>query len=239
MTERWELLTVATASAAIVLVAVSSVSLAVPPSSSLSPSCDSLSLTRKNFPTRETSFQFVCGRQSVSDGRLSITLNGYRFAEGKSVDWQCPAGIHNGSSTSCTISDFLLLVNATIENVGGGNTSIGLGFGVSMSNTEGPLVGNGGEFGADALFPGQHPSASMPSQNGGVYLPPGAKVSYWLIFTLPPSVNQSNSHNLSLQYLVYREVSYGGNWKGGGGFACGPCEKPNVDLILVGTPSAQ
>ena len=145
MTERWELFSLATASAAIVLVAVSSVTSMAVPSSSLSPSCDSLSVNRKTFPTMETSFQFVCGRQSVSDGRLSITLNGYRFADGKSVDWQCSAGIHNGSSTSCTISDFLLLVNATIENIGGGNTSVGPNFWVSMSNAAGAPVGSSGD----------------------------------------------------------------------------------------------
>src|SRR5207302_2866927 len=120
MAERWEFLTVAMASAVIVMVAFSTVASTAGPPSSLSPSCDSLSLTRKTFPMMDTSFQFVCGRQSVSDGRLLITVNGYRFADGKSVDWQCPPGVHNGSSTSCTISDFLLLVNATIENVGGG-----------------------------------------------------------------------------------------------------------------------
>jgi hypothetical protein len=233
MAERWELLTVAMASAVIVMVAFSNVASLASPPSSLSPSCDSLSLTRKNFPTLETSFQFVCGRQSVSDGRLSITVNGYRFADGKSVDWQCPPGIQNGSSTSCTISEFLLLVNATIKNVGGGNTSVGPSFGVSMSSTTGPPVGNGAELGANALFPGQRPGSSIPSQNGGVYLPPGASASYWLIF-LPPSVNQSSARNLSLQYLAFREVHYGGIWQGGGGFACGPCETPNVELIVVG-----
>src|SRR2546423_1144137 len=133
MTERWELLSVALASA-IAMVAVSSVSSFAGPPPPPSPTCDALSVNPKNSPFTYSSFQYVCGRQSVSDGRLSITLNGYRFADGKSIDWQCPAGIHNGSSTSCTISDFLLLVNTTIENVGGGNTSVGSHFWVSMSN---------------------------------------------------------------------------------------------------------
>jgi hypothetical protein len=237
MIARRTLLPVATASAAVVVVAaVFAASMASSPAS-LSPSCDSLAVTPKNSPFTGGSSEYVCGRQSVSDGRLSITLNGYRIADGKSIDWQCPADIHNGSSHSCSISDFLLLVNATIQNVGSGNTSIGLSFWVWLSNSAGAPVENG-EFGANALFPGQHPNASIPSQNGGLYLPPGAKASYWLIFVLP-GVNQSNAHDLSLQYLMMWEQHYGGKYEGGGAFACGPCERLDVHLTVTGAAEAQ
>jgi len=231
MAERWELLTVAMASAVIVMVAVSSVASTVGPSPSLSASCDSLSVTRKTFPTMETSVQFVCGQHSVSDGRLSVALNGYRFAAGKSVDWQCGPGVHNGSSTTCTMSEFLLFVNATIENVGGGNTSIGPYFTAWLRSPVEANVSNG-ELGVDALFPGQHPGTTIPIQNGGFYLPPGARMSYWLIFYIP-GVNQSNARGWSLQYLGLRERGYGGNWVGGG-LACGPCRDANAQLIVVG-----
>jgi hypothetical protein len=225
--------TIAIAIAVILGVAVAAMANSQPP---LSPSCDSLSITPNNYPFTEKSFGYVCGRQSASDGRLSITLNGYRFADGSSIDWQCPASFHNGSSTSCSISGFFLLVNATIQNVGSGNASVGPTFQVSLSNAAGAPVKNG-ELGANASFSG-HPDASIPSESGSVYLPPGAVVSYWLIFNLP-GVNQSDTPNLGLQYLVLRELSYGGAWDGGGAFACGACEKPDVQLIVTGAAEAQ
>jgi hypothetical protein len=225
--------TTALAVAVIVGVAVATMA---NPQLPLSRSCDSLSITSRNYPFMENSFGYVCGRQSVSDGRLSITLNGYRFADGSSIDWQCPAAFHNGSSTSCSIPGFFLLVNATIQNVGSENASVGPTFQVSLSNTAGAPVKNG-ELGANASFSG-HPDASIPIESGGVYLPPGAIASYWLIFNLP-GVNQSDTPNLALQYLVLRELSYGGAWDGGGAFACGTCQKPDVQLIVTGTEEAQ
>jgi hypothetical protein len=221
----------ATAAAMVAVILGVAVAATASPQQSLSPSCDALSVTPKNYPFAESSFAYVCGQQSVSDGRLSVTLNGYRFADGSSIDWQCPAGSHNGSSSSCPVSGFFLLVNATIQNVGSGNASVGPSFQVWMSDTAGSPVENG-ELGANASFPGQHPSSSIPSVDGGVYLPPGAKASYWLIFNLP-GVSQRDTPDLTLKYLVLRELSYGGEWEGGS-FACGPCETPDVQLIVTG-----
>ena len=128
--------------------------------------------------------------------------------------WQSASGFHNGSSTTCTMSEFLLFVNATIENVGGGNTSIGPYFTAWLRSPVGANVSNG-ELGVDALFPGQRLGTTIPSHSGGVYLSPGAKVRYWLIFYIP-GVNQSNAQKWSLQYLSLREFGYGGNWVGEG-----------------------
>jgi len=218
---------VAFLAAVAVVAAVSATSTASPPSS-LSPSCDSLSVTPKTFPNADLSVRFVCGRQSVSDGKLSITLNGYRFADGRSLDWPCPAGVINAS---CAAADFPLLVNATIENVGGGNTSIGPTFTVWLRNPAGAQLANG-ELAAGILFPGQHPNASM---TGGVYLPPGAKVSYWLVFYVP-GANESNVRGWSLQYLSLRVLGYGGDWMGGG-LTC-PCGSADDQLVVVGSPQA-
>ena len=45
-------------------------------------------------------------------------------------------------------------------------------------------------------------------------------MSFWLIFCLP-EVMESNASNLRVEYLVLREVHYGGTWEGDGQFACG------------------
>ncbi|MDA4117042.1 MAG: hypothetical protein OK455_01710 [Thaumarchaeota archaeon] len=80
----------------------------------LSPSCNSLGVNSGKLPIAGPGLEYVCGRSPVSDGRLSITLNNYHFADGAGIQWKHGSG---GRSV-------YLLVNATIENVGGARVPI-------------------------------------------------------------------------------------------------------------------
>jgi hypothetical protein len=194
-------------------------------------SCVSLGIDSATFPNPNQGFTYVCGRASVSDGRVSITLNNYHFADGASIDWVCSGAVINGSS-GCSSSGVYLMVNATIRNVGGGNASVGADFYFHLNNSMGSAIENG-EYGANAVFPGQRPNASVPAQSGGTYLPPGGVVTYWFIFYLP-NIALKDTPNLKLWYLSWPEWEYGGAWEGSGGFRC-PCMDTHVGLVVLGT----
>jgi hypothetical protein len=194
----------------------------------LSPSCKALSIDSKNYPLTENGFSYACGLQSTSDGRLRISLNNYHFADGNAIQWQCSGAVLNGSA-SCSSSGIYMLVNATIENVGSGDAPIGPDFRVLLNESDGHTVGNG-EFGANAVFPGQVPDTSVTSVSGGTYLPPGGTANYWFIFYIP-GVTLAGTQSLTLRYLVWPEWSYGGTWSNGG-FSC-PCESPQVQLVVL------
>jgi hypothetical protein len=219
----------------IVALVVAATAFLVSSPNQFSTSCTSLGIGSATYHNPEPGFEYVCGRTSVSDGRLLITLNNYRFAGGSSIDWVCSGAVINGS-TECSSSDVYLLVNATIKNVGEGNASIGADFYVSLNNSVGQSVGNG-EYGTNAVFPGQYPNASVPAQNGGTYLPPGGRVTYWFIFYVP-NTGLKDTQNLRLQYLDWTEIGYGGTWMENGGFRC-PCQDTHVHLVVLGRlPSA-
>lgn len=196
--------------------------------SSLSASCDSLSVRPTNYRGQQPGFSYVCGQSSVSDGRLLITLNNYRFSEGSLIDWQC-SSTHLNASSGCSTSGVFVLANVTIANVGGMGASVGPSFNVVMTDGN-EQVGNG-ELGADATFPGQFPSSSMPSRSGGTYIPPGGRETYWLLFNFP-TLAPGDIQNLRLRYLVLAEQDYGGTWDGSG-FIC-PCQDVHTQLILLG-----
>jgi len=199
-----------------------------------SASCTSLGIDSTTIPNPDPGFNYVCGQTSVSDGRLSITLNNYHFADGGSIGWVCSEAVANGSS-GCSSSGVYLLVNATIRNVGNGNASVGPDLYFRLNNTMGPAIGNG-EYGANAEFPGQHPNASVPAEGGGTYLPSGGGATYWFIFYVP-NVALKDTANLKLWYLSLPEWQYGGTWEGNGGFGC-PCVDTHVQLVVLDTSNA-
>jgi len=198
-----------------------------------SASCVSLGVDSATFPNPDPGFTYLCGQTSVSDGRLSITLNSYHFANGGNIDWVCSGVVINGSS-GCSSSGVYLLVNATIRNVGNGNASVGADFYVQLNNSVGSAIRNG-EYGANAVFPGLHPNDSVPAENGGTYLPPGEGATYWFIFYVP-NVALRDIPNLKLWYLSWPEWEYGGTWEGNGGFRC-PCMDTHVQLVVLDASS--
>ncbi len=174
---------------------------------------------------------YVCGTGSASDGRLSITVNNYDFSQGRDIPFQPPGSVGP--------SEVFLLVNATITNVGDGNTSIGPSFEVQVITSGGESTENG-EYGDSVTFPNEYPNSSLPIPNGGVYLPPKASLTAWLLFYIPTTASANNQTTISLsgyalQHLMYREYYYGGDFSNGG-FSCGPCQNPKVEFIITVPP---
>jgi hypothetical protein len=194
-----------------------------------SPSCNALGIGWGSV-NHENGLTYLCGTKTVTDGRLSMTLNNYEYANGNTLDWECPTINSNG--TDCSTSGVLLLANITIANIGKGNTSLGPNVYVNVTNGA-KFVGNG-ELGANALFPGKYPNQSVPATNGGTFLAPGKSLTYWFVFWLP-STATTDIPSLKLNNLSFVETVYGGDWEGGGQFGCIPvsCQNPLVDLILV------
>jgi hypothetical protein len=195
-----------------------------------SPSCATLQVTRHSLPSGLSTY--LCGTKGVSDGKLSMTLNNYRFVDGRTLNWVC-YGSANG--TSCSSSGVYLLANATFTNVGQGNTSIGPDLFVNVTNAYTGTDLSNGELGANVTFPGQYPNSSLPASPGGAFLPPGKTITYWFIFVLP-SANLKDIPDLRLNFVSFAESVYGGVWEGGGQFRC-PCGNPEVDLIIATSPS--
>jgi len=217
----------------VVLLVVAAIAFLVSNHSPFSASCASLGIDSAAVPNPDPGFTYVCGQTSVSDGRLSITLNNYHIADGGSIDWVCSGAVINGSS-GCSSSGIYLLVNATVRNVGNGNASVSADLYVHLNNSMGSAIANG-EYGANAVFPGQHPGASVPAQNGGADLPPGGVATYWFIFYVP-NITLKDTSNLKLWYLGWPEWEYGGAWEGNGSFAC-PCVDTRVQLVVLEAPS--
>ena len=195
-----------------------------------SPSCAALSVTWVNLPVQQSGGSYVCGRSTVTDGYVKVSLGSYKFVDGSTIDWTCPSNV-NGSS--CSNSGTFLLANVTIDNVGGGNFSIGPEFFAQLNDSSGNLVVNQ-EFGAEATFPGQYPSEAMPAVNYGTLVHPHSGGTYWLIFYLP-NVAMGDVPYLKLRALSLFVPDYGGDWMGPGSFACGPvaCQNPNDVLIVL------
>ncbi len=196
-----------------------------------SASCAALSITWNDIPRQQSGFGYVCGSGGVSDGRLTMTLNNYHFADGHTINWVCPSTSLNGSSP-CTSSGVYLLANVTVKNIGQGNTSIGPTLYASVNSSTSQPIGNG-EYAANATFAQLNPNESIPAVNGGVFLPPGAKVTYWFIFYIP-NVVMSDVPNLKLFWLSLVELEYGGTWDGGS-FSCVPvqCQNPMTELVVL------
>jgi len=205
------------------------------PSPYPSPSCQALGIGW-NSVSHQSGLTYICGSGSVSDRRLNMTLNSYRFVNGDMITWPCIGSGLNGTKTgptTCSLGDGVyMLANITFTNVGGGNTSLGADLYTNVTNGL-QFVGNG-EYGIDARFPGQYPNQSVPAVNGGAFLPPGSSATYWFVFYLP-NTSVKDIPNLTLNTVSNVDWEYGGDWEGGGGFSCIPvaCLNPMTDLIVV------
>lgn len=177
----------------------------------------------------ESGYSYVCGVSSVSDGNLRVTLHSHRLVSAKDIDFQ-----PSSNQISPSASDLFLLANVTVSNVGSGNTSLGGGFAVQVTN--GTISVQNQEFIENASFPDTYPNQALPDVNGGLYLPPRSHIDLWLMFYIPSS-SQVMPNAFLLQYLSYREVFYGGDYVGHGAFNChvASCEYPLVMFIITPT----
>jgi hypothetical protein len=189
----------------------------------LSASCNSLGIDSGKLPIAGPGLRYVCGEKSVTDGNLSITLNNYHFVEGPSIEWEHGSG---GSGV-------YLLVNATIQNVGGEGAHMGPFFWVWLTNETGGPVVSLNEYGLGAAFPGQYPNASVPAP-GSTYLAPGGSDTYWFVFNMDPKIGLQSTQSLSLRYLVWQEFSYGEILTDSGQWECGQCSNAQARLVVLG-----
>lgn len=204
----------------IILLVVVSIVYSMPPN--LPPSC------ANDSQFTENGFSYVCGNGSASDGRLIIVVHNHHFAQARNIPFQPPSSVGP--------ADVFLLINVSISNVGGGNTSVGGAFFVQVTDGSPQSIGNG-EYIDNVSFPNEYPNYSMPENSGGLYLPPGAKADLWLLFYLPIQGTENNQttislSNLQLQYLLFNELGYGGYYNDNGSFGCGPCETLKVKFII-------
>ena len=147
------------------------------------------SVITSGFKYTQSGYNYVCGSGSASDGRLDIVMHNYYFAQGRDIPFQPP-----GSEDPAEV---FLLVNVSISNVGGGNTSVGGSFYAHATDNSGNSVGNG-ELLANVTFANEYPNQSMPSNNGVLYLAPGAKLDLWLVFYIPSSGPVSNQTTINV-----------------------------------------
>ncbi|MGI0090911.1 MAG: hypothetical protein ACREBS_04310 [Nitrososphaerales archaeon] len=187
------------------------------------------SIITKGFKHTESGFAPVCGNGSATDGRLEILVHNYYFAHARDIPFE--------PSSSVGPSEVFLLVNVTVSNVGSGNTSIGGGF--YDDAIDGSQVVGNGEYVDNVTFLKDYPNHTMPAVEGGVFLPPGSRQDIWLLFYIPTADNGNNQTTISLasfrlQYLLFNEQGYGGDYEGGGAFICMPvpCENPKMQFII-------
>ena len=201
-------------------------------SSTSSGDCTSIRQTASGF--FQGGFTYVCGNDSVSDGRLAITIHSYKFLAAKDIQFHFAP-----NENPVEPDEVFLLVNVTVRNIGGGNASIGPSFNVAVLN--GTSYVDATQFIANASFPNSYPNEVIPDVEyhcGCLYIPPGANTSLWLFFTIPfipASPNNINkTSNLAVQLLAYREFSYGGTYDGYGSFSCQkiPCLTTNTEFLI-------
>jgi len=203
--------------------------------------------TKHAFDDQVAGYSIVAGNGTASDGRLRIAVHGYRFDAGGSILFQSAPGF-NATGCSTTIggicytygagvgsSQPFLLVNATVTNTGGSDTSIGGGF--SAEITDGQVSYENGIYGANAAFPGEYPNYSLPLASGGYNLSPGRSITCWFLFVILYHANSQGASGMTLKQFMFTENSYGGIYDGNGGYSCTdsahPCEKPMVEFILT------
>ena len=180
----------------------------------------------------ENGFTPVCGINDASDGRLRITFNNYHIAQAKDIQFQ-----FSPNEQPPLPNEVFLLLNVTVDNLGGGNTSIGGGWQVVLLNGTSSLP-ESSNFIANATFPGTFPNQTIPDRNGGLYLSPGSNVSLWVFIYIPlgnsVSSNINKTSDFRLQFLMYRELTYGGTYEGDGSFGClkVACTNPDVQFII-------
>ena len=182
----------------------------------------------------QTGFTPVCGVDEASDGRLDIAVHNFHFAQAKDIQF------HFAPNQQSPLPDeVFMVVNVTVENVGGGNTTVGAGWEAEILNSTSYVEGVT-NFIANATFHNTYPNQTIPNyaQWAGLYLPPGSHSDFWIFFYVPfPTVDSSNiveTSNFRLQFLVYRELSYGGTYLGNGSMNCRTiaCQTPDVEFIV-------
>jgi hypothetical protein len=179
-------------------------------------------------------YTHVCGADNASDERLNITVHNYHFADAKEILF------HFAPNEQAVPQDeVFLLVNITVQNVGGGNTSIGAGFQAAVQN--GTSFADATQTIVNASFPDSYPDQVIPDYEykcGCLFLPPGAVVNLWLFFNIAlirlTSSDLNQTANFKLQLLTYQENGYGGNYEGYGGFNCQviPCQETHTEFLI-------
>ena len=132
-----------------------------------------------------------------------------------------------------------MLVNVTVENIGGGNTSVGAGWEAGVLNGT-SYVGGVTNFIVNASFPSTYPNQTIPDyeRGGGIYFPPGSKADFWIFFYVPfsqvASSNIAEASGFRLQLITYKEFSYGGTYMGNAGFNCRKvaCQDTNTEFVI-------
>ena len=183
----------------------------------VSPSCSALGVTFSDLPASGPGVQYSCGRGTVSDGRLSITLNNYHFAEGASIEGVGGQGVY-------------LLVNATVENLGDGGAHMWNYFSVTLTNGTAPAA----DFSArnpSAVFPGQFPNTSAPASPAE--LPPHSSATYWFLFGSESAVSLNGTRNVKLKQMVWHEYDYGEVMSEYGQWECGQCTDLQTRVLVL------
>jgi len=220
----------ATLAGVLILVVVATVVLAVyyPRTPSFSPPCDEI--IGHDAVVAEPGYSYVCGGDVASDGLITITYHDYHFAVAKDLDLEFHSTNDTGPN-AVDANEVFLLVNITLTNVGGGNTSVGAGWSAWVADGN-SWISTTNTF-VNASFPNTVPNQVIPDVNGGLYLPPGAKVDLWLFFGVEtPDINHTSG--FQLRYLTFDDQSYGGTYLGGGAYDCQhvACTDPKTEMII-------
>lgn len=197
------------------------------------PSCDSVLPTASRF--FESGLTPVCGIGESADGRLRITIHNYYFARAGDIQF------HFAPNEQPPLPDeVFMVVNVTVENIGGGNTSIGAGWEAAVLNDT-SYVSGVTNFIANSTF-NTYPNQTIPDHVGVCacfYLPPGARADFWVFFYIPFGLHVVSSNILEassfrLQFMMYRELGYGGTYEGDGAFGCLKiaCQNPNIEFVI-------
>jgi hypothetical protein len=188
-------------------------------------------MTRSTSPSSidgipvESGYTAVVGNKTVSDGRISITVNNYHFEEAGDIDWVPPLPV--------VPTEVFMFVNVTVTNVGGGNASIIPAWVVMQNGSS--TIGNT-NFVWNVSFPvGVFPNQTWPDNTGGIYLPPGKAATFWYLFYVPNSDSLGLSGVapiVTLKALLYYEQTYGGIYEGDGSYRP-PWQDLKVQFIVL------
>lgn len=157
----------------------------------------------------------VKGVKTVSDGRVSTTIDNYTYVSGAQLGpgWGWEA--------------IFLLTYVTVVNVGNGNASVGSFFvNVMMGETN---VGNTNTIGSSTLS-GRFP-LSLSKSYGGLNLAPGEQATGWIVFYLP-NVSGSSIPALNFISFFWYEQSYGGKYVGNGEYLP-PIEDLKIEFVVT------
>ena len=157
----------------------------------------------------------IKGVKTVSDGRLSTTIDNYSYVTGAQLG---PGWSGEG---------IFLLAYVKVSNVGNGNASVGSFFvNVMIGRVN---VGNTNTIGGSTLS-GRFPF-SLSKSYGGLNLAPSEQATGWIAFYLP-NVSGSDIPSLNFVSLNSYERSYGGKYVGNGGYLP-PFEDLKIEFVIT------